>query len=901
MLTFSVVGSGTPPGLTLSSSGVLMGVPTTAGSYVFQVKAMDMVGAATTRTFSLVISHPSTVYVDPSFTGTGDPATDPGLNLLVGANAFASIGAGLANVVTGGTLVVFGGTYIGPVFIGGPLAAIDVATNPSDSPVIANVTMVNGVTLATNTMFALQGVTTGTGSSTPAGLTFAAPVDGPGGLTVTGGAALGFDGPVGQLSPLSFLTDSASSTNFGTSSAFLVATGGDQLYNSPVSLSAPTTTFNVGGMNSSFNDGIAGSGANKVTKGGPGTLTMGGPNGNSYGGLTTVAGGTLILNEPGGPGARAVNGDLQINDGGALIDDQSDEISDSALVTVAGTSSLTLGNGVNEAIGSLFGTSSGSRAVLGRGSTLVTGAVGSAIFAGQISGPGALSKAGSATSFTLSGVNTYTGPTTVVGTLTVTGSLGTAAGAVSLTDPSSALTGNGSVLRPVIVAGTAVGARVAGSSSLTISAVGSTAIDVQAGANNVAIGNVTVTGSNVGFLLEPGSGNSTSITDSTFWANLTGLEVLNGCITATDNVVGGMAGQGNNVGVYIPAMNPDNPMLPVNPLLTLEGNQISFNGTGLQNASSMALTAILNWWGNSAGPGPVDGVGRNPVVGVNVNDYTPYALDAASAGPNPTAFDFFNGTGTDGNVYVTGTLGADDITATVDPMDENVVHLSGTNSGSYLRGGAGNRLILYSFGDNAPASKDVILVSGSWNAEIHSAALAYREPLTFSGLSSALITTQGTGSDVIFGGGNDSIQADTSGNNIIVSGLSTGRTGAPTAPRLSAGDGDNIFIAGSVDCALDAAAASGRLDYATLRSVDDLWATGLGGLTDAMSVAALFNMANTPGAILTGTARAIIVPGSGPSWFVVKGTRNPVNTPTGNNTDYVAGPTASPNYRQTIQ
>ena len=42
-------------------------------------------------------------------------------------------------------------------------------------------------------------------------------------------------------------------------------------------------------------------------------------------------------------------------------------------------------------------------------------------------------------------------------------------------------------------------------------------------------------------------------------------------------------------------------------------------------------------------------------------------------------------------------------------------------------------------------------------------------------------------------------------------------------------------------------------------------------------------------------------PGTGKSWFVVKGAGNPVNTPTGVNQDYVAGSTSSPNYRQAIQ
>jgi len=288
-------------------------------------------------------------------------------------------------------------------------------------------------------------------------------------------------------------------------------------------------------------------------------------------------------------------------------------------------------------------------------------------------------------------------------------------------------------------------------------------------------------------------------------------------------------------------------------------------------------------------------------VGVGVSDYTPYALNSTSAGLNPTSFNFFNGTGTDGNVYVTGTLGADNITAVVDAVNSNLIHVSGPNSGGYTRGGAGNRLIVYGFGDNQSATHDTITVSGSWNAEIHSAALAYREPLGFGGTSTSTITTLGSGSDVIFGGGNDTINAGTSGNNVIVAGLSTGKTGAPTAPRISAGGGANLLIAGSVDCTLAPMATSGRLDYAALQSIDDLWASGPGGVADAMSVAALFSVANTPGAILTGSARATITSGSTKNWYVLKGPGNPVNTPAGLNSDYLAGVPGSASYRQAIQ
>jgi hypothetical protein len=74
-------------------------------------------------------------------------------------------------------------------------------------------------------------------------------------------------------------------------------------------------------------------------------------------------------------------------------------------------------------------------------------------------------------------------------------------------------------------------------------------------------------------------------------------------------------------------------------------------------------------------------------------------------------------------------------------------------------------------------------------------------------------------------------------------------------------------------------------------------------MADAMNGAALdlFNAANTPGSIMTGTARAVITSSTGKTWYVVKGGSNPVNTPTGLDADYVTGSTANPNYRQGIK
>jgi hypothetical protein len=73
-LTFSATGS-LPTGLTLSSSGVLAGTPTVAGSYSFQVKATDTIGVSATQSYAITITPGPAVRlrfpISPASTPTG--------------------------------------------------------------------------------------------------------------------------------------------------------------------------------------------------------------------------------------------------------------------------------------------------------------------------------------------------------------------------------------------------------------------------------------------------------------------------------------------------------------------------------------------------------------------------------------------------------------------------------------------------------------------------------------------------------------------------------------------------------------------------------------------------------------------------------------------------------------
>jgi len=57
--TWSFVGGTLPPGLTVSTTGVLSGVPTTAGTYTFSIRTVDALGRPDTKGFLLTVRPPA--------------------------------------------------------------------------------------------------------------------------------------------------------------------------------------------------------------------------------------------------------------------------------------------------------------------------------------------------------------------------------------------------------------------------------------------------------------------------------------------------------------------------------------------------------------------------------------------------------------------------------------------------------------------------------------------------------------------------------------------------------------------------------------------------------------------------------------------------------------------------
>ncbi len=182
---------------------------------------------------------------------------------------------------------------------------------------------------------------------------------------------------------------------------------------------------------------------------GGGTVVFAGSDQNTFGGVTRVNSGTLVLEKSGAN--RAIAGSLVIGDGlGGVEADVvrlalSTQIANSSDVTVAGSGLLDL-NGTGDAIDGLTGS---GRIDLGSGFLNIGSSGGSSTFDGVIRGSGSVSKLGAGV-ITFTANNTYTGPTAVgSGRLNVNG----AQAASAVTVAASATLGGGGTVGTVTSTG----------------------------------------------------------------------------------------------------------------------------------------------------------------------------------------------------------------------------------------------------------------------------------------------------------------------------------------------------------------------------------------------------------------------------------------------------------------
>ncbi|AMB44900.1 autotransporter-associated beta strand repeat-containing protein [Methylobacterium sp. AMS5] len=346
-------------------------------------------------------------------TYTGATTVEAGTLALVAGGALASsvttgAGGAFANLGTvGGGLTNAGsatndGTLSGPVTNSGSFANRGTAgALTSKAGAVTNTGTLNGAVIVTGGSLAL-----GPGSLVTGALTNGATVTVQGRIAgaVTNGAGASFT-LSGPLADLTALTNAGTVSLAGNALGIGTLTGeGGVIQNA----GAPAAVLTLGAGSTAgtvLQDGAGG--ALALAKVGSGTLTLTGAS--TYGGGTTVTGGTLALGRPGAAGSGAIALD-------------------------SGTRLAFLGSGY---------TVENAIRLEGPAAATIDSGSGAVALSGSISGPGALEKAGLGT-LVVSGTGTYTGATAVTaGILQVDGAL---TGASILTvEPGAGLTGTGRV------------------------------------------------------------------------------------------------------------------------------------------------------------------------------------------------------------------------------------------------------------------------------------------------------------------------------------------------------------------------------------------------------------------------------------------------------------------------
>jgi len=350
-----------------------------------------------------------------SLTMTGGTAAS-GTGSL-GLNGNLTVNAASAQATITGNLLLQGATRTFNITNGS--APIDLLV----SAVIANGTGTGGILKTGGGRLQFAAANTYSGTTTiDAGVLAIFSASGLGttnqGTVVNSGALLSINGVSGGSESLSLVGGTLASD---TGSNYW--TGNIQLSSNSSIAAATDTVLNLSGV-------LSGTGG--VTKGGDGTLIYSGALNNTYSGVTTVNQGVLLLSKT---TSNAVPGALVIGNGTGGPDadivrlDAIQQMSVNSPVTVNSSGLLDL-KGSSDSIASLTGNghieTGGAAAMLSVGHDNA-----STTFAGLISGPGGLTKAGAGT-LILGGDNTYSGPTIVNnGSLIVNGSQPGSAASVS--------------------------------------------------------------------------------------------------------------------------------------------------------------------------------------------------------------------------------------------------------------------------------------------------------------------------------------------------------------------------------------------------------------------------------------------------------------------------------------
>lgn len=293
-----------------------------------------------------------------------------------------------------------------------------------------------------------------------------------------GGSGVGGNGAIRNLSGDNVLSGNltlSNDTRFQSDSGTLTLSGADALNDAGRNLS-------FGGADAVTVSKVIATGAGTVTKDGGGVLTLSGTSANTYTGVTTVNGGTLVLAKT--AGVTAVAGNLVVGDGTGTDTvrlDANNQIADTSTVTINNGGVFNLNNRT-ETFAGLNSASAGSQVQLGTGTLTLSNSTANS-YAGEFTGSGTFNKAG-------------------VGRLTLSGSSGSYTGTTNV---------NAGIL-----------------AVQTATALGSGTVNVASGGNVEVQGNITM--ANTFSIQGDGSGASDGAIE-----NFSGANTLTGNITLANN------------------------------------------------------------------------------------------------------------------------------------------------------------------------------------------------------------------------------------------------------------------------------------------------------------------------------------------------------------------------------
>ena len=346
---------------------------TTATNYTATLQAATdgtvefKTGTWTTNNKAIAIGssgNTGTVQLSNTISTTGGISVNYGtltLNSAFTGNMTVASGTTLGgNGSVSGTTGVTGGTVNGS-----GLTLTGVTTfNSTGNTMSGTVTSTNGVTLASGAALANNGALTGSlavGNGTLTGTSGSVS----GATTLSGGTINLTSGTLGSTlgvtggnwngagSVTGAVTSSSGTFNIG-SGANLIANGGLAVTGGAISAGNASSTI-TGSLNytsstsSSFGGVIAGNGT--VTLGNAASLSLTGNN--SFTGSTTVSSGTLGLANSSGAALGATSG-IAVNSGGTLLLSQSNQINNSATMTLGG-GTVKFGSTVSEGSSSAVG------------------------------------------------------------------------------------------------------------------------------------------------------------------------------------------------------------------------------------------------------------------------------------------------------------------------------------------------------------------------------------------------------------------------------------------------------------------------------------------------------------------------------------------------------------------